>query len=684
MKKSSLKWKIAIPVLRISIGGIFYVSLVFILLLYFSIKDLSYKYIEQTSDNYANQIESQLSLTLNTSKTLATILEGFTENNKVKNREDAVRIVMSVLNKHPELSGIGVGFEPNAFDNNDSKNIGAKHSDNIGRFVPYTYRNGSTIDYTILSGYNDTGANGSWYSVPKSTKKSYVTSPYWYDVGNDKVLMVTCASPILSSNQEFLGMTGFDLPLNTLNNIIDNAKIFDTGYLSIIAPDGTIAYHKNQEHLSKNMDEIYSQEMINLINDVSANETEAFFKNKGTVNRIVSIEIGESHSHWIVIASVSTLEVNKTIYLGLICAVLLILVISVFIFVIVKKVITKMMHPLENLNDTINEIVQTGDIYYEIDNNLISNDEVGQSLESVSVLLEYMKEWVKVVDDVSNGNLAVQISPISDKDIFSLKLKDMIEKNRQMLASINSASNFVEESSKSISSASLSISEGITNQTASIKNLSDKIQQILAQINKSVENFEQANKYANESSMKVEEGNEKMVKMLDAMNNIDRSSNEINNIIKTISDISYQTNLLSLNAAIEAARAGDAGKGFAVVADEVRKLAAKSSECVKATESLISNSLNAVSKGVNIAKQTAESLTMVTQKLQDSNSIIDAISSEASIEAEAIAEINQNITEIVEVSTSNSAASEESSNISNELLNQSQELKELINKYKLL
>lgn len=684
MGKSSLKWKITIPVLKISIGGIFFVSIILILLLYNNITRFSHKYIEETANNYAAQIENQLSITLNTSKTLATIIEGFTENNRQKDRNTILKIVESILREHQELSGIGVGFEPNVFDNNDIENIGAKHSDDTGRFVPYTYRDGDKIDYTILSGYNDSSDAGSWYNVPKSTKKSYVTSPYWYDVGSDKILMVTCASPILSSNQEFLGMVGFDLPLNTLNNIIEHAKIFDTGYLSIIAPDGTIAYHKNQDYLSKNINEVYSKDMVDTINTTASNESSTFFIDNNTVNQMITIEVGESHSHWIVIASAPSFEVNKSIYWGLFCAASLLIFISILIFIIVRKIISRLMSPLDNLSNTINQIVETGDIYYEIDNSLVSDDEIGKSLKSVSILLEYMKEWLRVINEVTDGNLTIKINERSNKDIFSLKLKDMVEKNREILTSINTASSFVEESSNTISSASSAISEGVASQTISIEKLSTKIEQILNQINESVKSFDQANKYADESTAEIEEGNNKMIKMLDAMNDIDKSSNEINNIIGTISDISYQTNLLALNAAIEAANAGEAGAGFAVVADQVRTLAAKSAECVKATEKLIANSLNTVDNGVLIAKQTAESLNIVTKKLEASNNIIASISSEALIEAEAISEINKNITEIVEVSTNNSTASEESTNISSKLLEQAQKLKELINKYKLV
>jgi methyl-accepting chemotaxis protein len=172
--------------------------------------------------------------------------------------------------------------------------------------------------------------------------------------------------------------------------------------------------------------------------------------------------------------------------------------------------------------------------------------------------------------------------------------------------------------------------------------------------------------------------------MLFAMNDIKTSSSEISNITKAIEDIAFQTNILALNAAIEAARAGEAGKGFAVVADEVRNLAAKSAEAAKNTVQLIEKSNLSVTDGVNIARNTAKSMQIVSEKTKNIKDLISEIDSASQSQASSIAEINQGIEQISAIIQNNAATAEESSASSEELSSQAAMLKDEVSKFKLL
>lgn len=171
--------------------------------------------------------------------------------------------------------------------------------------------------------------------------------------------------------------------------------------------------------------------------------------------------------------------------------------------------------------------------------------------------------------------------------------------------------------------------------------------------------------------------------MIQAMDDISNSSNEIGKIIKAIEDIALQTNILALNAAVEASRAGDAGKGFAVVADEVRNLANKSAEASKNISDLIENSLMVVKNGTQIAADTAQSLFEAVNDVNEMTNVIGQISEASNDQASSISQITIGIDQISNVVQTNSATAEESAAASEELFSQSQLMKSLVGKFKL-
>ena len=167
------------------------------------------------------------------------------------------------------------------------------------------------------------------------------------------------------------------------------------------------------------------------------------------------------------------------------------------------------------------------------------------------------------------------------------------------------------------------------------------------------------------------------------MQEITEKSNEISKIIKTIDDIAFQTNILSLNAAIEAARAGAAGKGFAVVADEVGNLAQKSAKAAQNTGELIAEAIDAIAKGAKISDETAVSLQNVSERTTTINRIIKDIAAASESESEGITQISVGMDQISSVVQSNTATAEESAAASEELSGQAQILNDLMSKFTL-
>lgn len=172
-----------------------------------------------------------------------------------------------------------------------------------------------------------------------------------------------------------------------------------------------------------------------------------------------------------------------------------------------------------------------------------------------------------------------------------------------------------------------------------------------------------------------------MEAMMTAMSRINETSQKIENIISDIEDIASQTNLLSLNASIEAARAGDAGKGFAVVADQIRKLAEQSTQSAVDTRQLIESSLAEVEEGNKAAQRAADSIESVVDGIKSIAETSQELSQISQEQATAMEQAEQGINQISEVVQSNSATAEETSATSEELSAQATSLNELISRF---
>ena len=174
-----------------------------------------------------------------------------------------------------------------------------------------------------------------------------------------------------------------------------------------------------------------------------------------------------------------------------------------------------------------------------------------------------------------------------------------------------------------------------------------------------------------------------MADMLIAMDEINKSSEDISKIVKVIDDISSQTNILALNAAVEAARAGQYGKGFAVVAEEVKNLAAKSSDAAKETAELINKSTKEVETGTGIANETAEALRKIMEEILSASEHINAIAAATNEQSAELEQINLGIGQVSQVVQNNAASAEESAAASEELSAQADNLKANVSVFKL-
>ena len=312
------------------------------------------------------------------------------------------------------------------------------------------------------------------------------------------------------------------------------------------------------------------------------------------------------------------------------------------------------------------------------------DDEFGVLVDAIKQMIAGSREQAEISEQIARGNLAVSIKPRSDKDLMGKALKDLIEDNNRMLGGIRESAIQVTTGADQVASASQSLAQGSTEQASAL-------QQVNASINEIAEKTKVNAAQANETNALVQDikrdagrGNAQMKDMIHAMNEINQASENISKIIKVINDISFQTNILSLNAAVEAARAGEAGKGFAVVAEEVRSLAEKSSSAASEIEEMIEDSISKVKNGSKLAEETEKALDEIVNAIGRSVSLISSIAQSSNEQATAVAQIDQAISQVSQVVQTNSATSEECAAASEELSNQAVTLRNLMARYQLV
>jgi methyl-accepting chemotaxis protein len=374
-------------------------------------------------------------------------------------------------------------------------------------------------------------------------------------------------------------------------------------------------------------------------------------------------------------------------------AILSVVAIALIIFAMVisykngKKMATQISESLKRLSDRMTSFAQ-GDLSSSFPE-FETKDEINDTAVTAAKMAENIGLLINDMDstlsDIADGNFTVKCSCperyVGEFKALRKSVANLVAKMRDTLEQIGETSQKVDVGSSQLSENANALAQGAVDQAGAVQQLTATINDMSSSAKESATRIEEAYKKGLFYKEKAVEGREEVANLVNAMEAISKVSNEIKDIIGEIEDIASQTNLLSLNASIEAARAGDAGKGFAVVADQIGKLASDSAQSAVRTRELIQKALDEVDKGNSTMIRTNETLQQVVEGIEFLSNVTKDASESSYTQVNTMEEVEKGIEQISVVVESNSSSAEETSATGEELSLQATNLKQLTQQF---
>ncbi|MFW5498129.1 MULTISPECIES: methyl-accepting chemotaxis protein [unclassified Maridesulfovibrio] len=687
----------------------------------------------------AGVIQSKLEKNIDTARTIASAFKSIRSDDGTRHNIDIRKvfndILLTTLKDNPEFLGAYSAWQPDAIDGNDIAYQGKKADgyDESGRFVPYWNRDkNGNIARQALVGYEDATLHpngvrkGGWYLNPRETGKENILDPFPYIVQGKQEMLTTMSVPIRINNK-FVGIGGTDLRLDFVQDLAkDVAKGLYEGrstvqvisYMGIIVADSS-----NEKNVGKPISQTGNKYADKISQKIKAAESYINLgKEDGLVLAMAPIPLGNTGTPWAVLIEVprnvvfaEAIQLNNemaenanssfqtAILTGAGVAVLACVALWFLTGAIVVPV-KKSVHFAES--------VANGNFDQELDIN--QADEIGVLADALKRMVENLKQMILEAEEKSKAaeaeaaraNVAVEEANEAKEQAARAEKEGKLQAARDLEEVVNIVTSASEQLSAQIEQSTRST----TDQYAQISEAATAMEEMNATVLEVAQNASSSAETANQTKEKAQTGSNIVTQVLASMEevqsvakqlkedvtNLGEDAKSIGQVMEVISDIADQTNLLALNAAIEAARAGEAGRGFAVVADEVRKLAEKTmtatqevgaaiSKIQQGTQANIGHVETAVTKineTAELSGESGEALDSIVSFVDETSAQVHSIATASEEQSATSEEINRSLAQVADISSKTTKAMQESTKAVDEMARQAQVLQNLINQMK--
>lgn len=508
-------------------------------------------------------------------------------------------------------------------------------------------------------------------------------------------MIISMYYPIFNG-QECLGYVGAGVYASHLMDALLDLNIKglpNSEYVFLNVETGMYLYHQDESLLNTETTDTGYKEIINCIkkNRRTQADTYSYLDENGTDQLVVYKYLKDRD--WVFMVRDNVSEVYQKVgtvrfTVGILCTIVAAVIILTTLLVLYREgrelmVMERAIHCLGNLELSADKELKP---FYG------RKDEVGMIAQTIHNLCDCLRKTIedtaRILGEMANGNIAVDVVKnekyyIGDFKVLIESLKSIRTNLMDVMQDITNVANQVDNDADQVSAGAQALSQGTIQQKVSINKLLSNITDITVQIQNSVVRCSNASNLVDKATGYAAEADTKMEQLITATKNIDESSAQISSIIKTIEDIALQTNILALNASVEAKHAGAAGKGFSVVSGEVRNLASMSAEAARNTNSLISQSVNNIKTGTESTNLAISAMQVINECIQSIKIIMDEITFASVQQSEMIVSVKNRINEVSKVVQANSDAAGESAEISNELSNQARTLNQLISQFRI-
>ncbi len=705
-KNLQLRNKILVPIIVLMLIG-FAILMRYTLVNVRNISlDQATQLAEEMAEKNVQTVRLRLEEALVTARTIAQIYQGaMTEPEKI-DRDMIDLQVQQVLHSSKNFFNFWTVIEPNEFDGRDNE---MQHRLNqyapAGQYRVTWYREGSKIKGKMAGA----AALGDWYQIPLRTGKEFVTDAYFEK--NFDMWVASACVPIKKDGRT-VGVCGIDLGLESLKEICNSIKLFDSGFGFIVGNNGMILAHKNKEVVGKKLHEASSYNKVQELEQAVSNGKPYSFRIKNKegetcLNIFTPLFIGNSSNPWsmgiFIPEKEATVTADRFVRNSIFSCLVILLFMTVAIFFTAHMIAT----PIGKLTTYAEKIAQ-GDLQVQVKIN--QSDEIGRLhgalTRMVQRLVQFISEAEQKTKEAEKASLeatkSMQQAKAAQAEAIKSRKEGMLDAASQLeeiVSHIATASEQLSAQVEQSSKGSEIQKERITETATAMEEMNATVLEVARNASETAQGVDTAKGKAQdgqsivwESITAITEVQSMAKNLKQDMQSLGTKAEGIGAIMNVISDIADQTNLLALNAAIEAARAGDAGRGFAVVADEVRKLAEKTMVATKEVGSAIGtiqqqtreavNSMEqaatAIEHSTNLAKNSGKSLKEIVTLVEQANDQVRSIAAASEEQSAASEEINQAIEQINQVSVETADAMTQSASAVSELAQMVQKLNILI------